>query len=58
LWRNTDAADVAFARKVTDGRYAFVEEGVVPPPADGAWVAPWQPGESTAKDVRRRIPPR
>jgi len=58
LWRNTDDRDVAFARKVTEGRYAFVEEGVVPPPTDGEWVAPWQPGESTAKDVRRRIPAR
>jgi alkylation response protein AidB-like acyl-CoA dehydrogenase len=58
LWRNTDDRDVAFARKVTEGRYAFAEEGVVPPPTDGEWVAPWQPGESTAEDVRRRIPPR
>jgi hypothetical protein len=58
LWRNTDGRDVAFARKVTEGRYAFVEDGVVPPPTDGEWVASWQPGESTAEDVRRRIPPR
>jgi hypothetical protein len=58
LWSNTDDRDVAFSRKVTDGRYAFLEEGVVAPPSDGDVVATWKPGESTATDVRRRIPPR
>jgi hypothetical protein len=57
LWDNTDALDVKVARRVLDGRYAFVEEGIVTPPSDGAWVAAWQPGPATADDVRRRIPP-
>jgi alkylation response protein AidB-like acyl-CoA dehydrogenase len=54
LWDNTDAVDVAAARRVVDGRYAFVEEGVLPVPDDGPWVAPWVPGPSTVEDVRRR----
>ena len=57
LWDNTDALDVKVARRVLDGRYAFLEEGIVTPPSDGAWVAAWQPGPATADDVRRRIPP-
>jgi hypothetical protein len=56
LWRNTDAGDVSFARKVSDGRYDFLEAGILPPGGDGPWVAGWEPGPSTASDVRRRIP--
>jgi len=57
LWENTDSLDVKAAQRVLDGRYAFLEEGIVAPPAEGAWVAAWQPGPSTVQDVRRRIPP-
>ena len=57
LWDNTDAVDVKVARRVLDGRYAFVEEGIISPPRDEAWVAAWQPGPATVPDVRRRIPP-
>ena len=57
LWDNTDSLDVKVARRVLDGRYAFLEEGVVTPVSDAAWVATWEPGPSTAEDVRRRIPP-
>ena len=56
LWRNTDGRDAGLARNVTEGRYAFLENGVIPLPADGVWVAPWAPGGPTATDVRRRIP--
>jgi alkylation response protein AidB-like acyl-CoA dehydrogenase len=56
LWTNTDSIDGAASRRVTDGRYAFLEEGVVPAPTAGEWVATWQPGASTSTDVRRRIP--
>lgn len=57
LWDNTDSIDARLARRVLDGRYAFLEEGVVNPPAQEAWVAAWQPGPATVRDVRRRIPP-
>jgi alkylation response protein AidB-like acyl-CoA dehydrogenase len=57
LWDNTDSLDVKVARRVLDGRYTFLEEGVLTTPTDGAWVAAWQPGPATVDDVRRRIPP-
>ncbi|GAA4462781.1 acyl-CoA dehydrogenase family protein [Phytohabitans houttuyneae] len=57
LWDNTDSLDSKVAKRVLDGRYEFVEDGVVPPPSTGAWVSTWEPGPSTAQDVRRRIPP-
>ncbi|HYN96497.1 MAG TPA: acyl-CoA dehydrogenase family protein [Pilimelia sp.] len=58
LWDNTDAADVRLAERILAGRYAFLEAGVVTPPADGDWVAGWEPGPSTEPDVRRRRPRR
>jgi alkylation response protein AidB-like acyl-CoA dehydrogenase len=57
LWDNTDSVDAKAARRVLDGRYAFLEEGIVTPAAAGAWVAGWEPGPATVDDVRRRIPP-
>ncbi|GIJ47108.1 acyl-CoA dehydrogenase [Virgisporangium aliadipatigenens] len=55
LWENTDAIDVKAAKRVLAGRYAFLEEGIVPPPATGDWVQKWQPGASTSDDVRRKL---
>jgi hypothetical protein len=57
LWDNTDAVDVAAARRIVDGRYVYLEEGVLPLPEQGDWVAAWQPGPSTERDVRRRVQP-
>jgi alkylation response protein AidB-like acyl-CoA dehydrogenase len=57
LWENTDGVDVEAARRVVGGRYAFLEQGVVPRSTENAWVAAWQPGPATVDDVRRRIPP-
>jgi alkylation response protein AidB-like acyl-CoA dehydrogenase len=57
LWENTDGVDVEAARRVAGGRYAFLEQGVVPRSTEHAWVAAWQPGPATVEDVRRRIPP-
>ncbi|MEU0549911.1 acyl-CoA dehydrogenase family protein [Micromonospora sp. NPDC005979] len=58
LWNNTDSVDTAAAKRILAGRYASVEEGVVTPSAELPWVARWEPGPSTAEDVRRRIPPK
>jgi len=57
LWDNTDSVDAKAARRVLDGRYAFLEEGIISPAAAGAWVAGWEAGPATVEDVRRRIPP-
>jgi alkylation response protein AidB-like acyl-CoA dehydrogenase len=56
LWRNTDAADVAAAKKVLAGAYTSLEQGVLPPPSEGEWVSSWTSGPSTVDDVRRHIP--
>ncbi|GAA0941545.1 acyl-CoA dehydrogenase family protein [Virgisporangium aurantiacum] len=55
LWSNTDAVDVKAAKRVVAGRYTFLEEGIIPPSTEGDLVQKWQPGESTEKDVRRRL---
>jgi hypothetical protein len=56
LWRNTDSRDVAVAKRVTEGRYAWMERGVLPVPDAGEWVSTWEVGASTETDVRRRVP--
>ncbi|MFO7249659.1 MAG: acyl-CoA dehydrogenase family protein [Actinomycetes bacterium] len=39
LWDNTDDTDRRIARRVLEGRYTFLEEGVLDPSIDGPWVA-------------------
>jgi alkylation response protein AidB-like acyl-CoA dehydrogenase len=56
LWDNTDSIDVSAAKRVLAGRYAFLEEGIVPDADEGEWVAPWTPGPAQTADVRRRLP--
>jgi alkylation response protein AidB-like acyl-CoA dehydrogenase len=56
LWRNTDPRDVALAKRVIEGRYAWMERGVLPVPESGEWVSTWDSGPSTEQDVRRRLP--
>jgi hypothetical protein len=55
LWDNVDAVEVAAAKRVLQGKYQSLEEGVVPAPAEGPSTADWEPGPSTATDVRRRF---
>jgi alkylation response protein AidB-like acyl-CoA dehydrogenase len=56
LWSNTDTTDWKLARRVSEGRYEFLEAGIMPLPTGGEWVAGWEPGPATVADVRRRIP--
>jgi hypothetical protein len=56
LWRNTDDADRRAARRLVNGDYAWLEDGILPLPETGSWVAGWSPGPSTEKDLSRRIP--
>ena len=55
LWDNTDARDVAAARKVLDGRYASLEEGILAHDDNRPWVASWASGPTQTQDVRRRL---
>ncbi|MFF5075795.1 acyl-CoA dehydrogenase family protein [Actinoplanes sp. NPDC000266] len=59
LWENNDSVDVRAAKRLVQGRYGLLEEGVIAPRRDeNPWVAAWEAGPSTAEDVRRRIPPK
>ncbi|WP_067903506.1 acyl-CoA dehydrogenase family protein [Nocardia vaccinii] len=52
LWDNTDDADTALARKILDGRYRWLENGVLDPSAGtGPWIAEWEPGPSTETNL-------
>jgi alkylation response protein AidB-like acyl-CoA dehydrogenase len=55
LWDNTDARDAAAARKVLDGRYASLEDGILIHDDERPWVASWASGPARTEDVRRRI---
>jgi alkylation response protein AidB-like acyl-CoA dehydrogenase len=56
LHANTDAGDYKRSKDIVAGRYAFIEEGILPAMSDGEWVATWEPGPSSETDVRRRLP--
>jgi alkylation response protein AidB-like acyl-CoA dehydrogenase len=55
LWKNTDAADAAVARRVLSGRYTWLEEGIIDPSIPGPWVAQTVPGPSKHENVHRHI---
>ncbi|MFI6932799.1 acyl-CoA dehydrogenase family protein [Streptomyces sp. NPDC050287] len=57
LDNNTDEADREVTGRVLDGRYAWLEDGVVDPSVDGAWIAEPDPGPSTAANLRRIVRP-
>lgn len=58
LWHNSDTSDRRLARRVLEGRYTKLEEGVRHIREDLPWVAPWKLGPATTPDVRRRLPKR
>ncbi|PNE38693.1 MULTISPECIES: acyl-CoA dehydrogenase family protein [Streptomyces] len=53
LWTNTDELDRKVVSGVLGGRYTWLEEGVVDPSGDGAWIAEAAPGRSTKDNARR-----
>jgi alkylation response protein AidB-like acyl-CoA dehydrogenase len=55
LWKNTDSADAALARRVLAGRYTWLEQGVIDPSIPGPWVAETPPGPSKQENVHRHI---
>ncbi|MCG5217107.1 acyl-CoA dehydrogenase family protein [Streptosporangium soli] len=55
LWDNSDTRDVRLARYVMDGRYPFLEEGILDPSLDGPWIASTEVGNAAAENVHRPI---
>ena len=62
LWSNDDDADYKAAQAVLDGRYTWIEEGIVDPSGDGPMIAS-QPDSSTTaprhltlRDARGTLP--
>jgi hypothetical protein len=55
LWTNTDGSDRHLAKAVLDGKVDWLEEGIVDPGREGAWIADATPGPSTADNVRRPV---
>lgn len=53
LWRNADDSDRTLARGVLDGRYTWLEEGILDPSIEGPWIA--QDGGTAKSDVHRVI---
>jgi alkylation response protein AidB-like acyl-CoA dehydrogenase len=58
LWHNTDAGDVRLAKDVLEGRYAWVEDGVLDPSeGTGPWIADSTPRAAEDGGVGRRMLP-
>ncbi|MFD5119300.1 acyl-CoA dehydrogenase family protein [Streptomyces sp. NPDC058385] len=55
LWHNTDELDRKVTKGVLGGSYTWLEEGVIDPSGDGAWIADATPGPSKRKNVRRPV---
>ena len=56
LWTNTDSSDVRLANDLLEGRYAWLEDGIVDQSeGTGPWIAHWEPGPSTETNLARRF---
>jgi alkylation response protein AidB-like acyl-CoA dehydrogenase len=53
LWQNSDDSDVALARGVLEGRYTWLENGIIDPSIEGPWIA--QDGGAADENVHRVI---
>jgi alkylation response protein AidB-like acyl-CoA dehydrogenase len=56
LWANTDGTDVRLANDILEGRYTWLEQGIIDQSeGTGPWIAPWEPGPSTEPNLARRF---
>jgi alkylation response protein AidB-like acyl-CoA dehydrogenase len=56
LWTNTDGTDVRLANDLLDGRYTWLERGIIDQSeGTGPWIAHWEPGPSTEPNLARRF---
>ncbi|MQA83796.1 MAG: acyl-CoA dehydrogenase [Streptosporangiales bacterium] len=54
LWENTDDLDRRLSRGVLEGRYIWLEDGVLDPSIEGPWIAEQAHGPSQKQDVHRK----
>jgi alkylation response protein AidB-like acyl-CoA dehydrogenase len=55
LWTNADDADVALTHGVLEGRYTWLENGVLDQSeGTGPWISEWTPGPSAYENLARR----
>ncbi|MGH3760726.1 acyl-CoA dehydrogenase family protein [Actinophytocola sp.] len=55
LWANTDDADSQLAAATLEGRYSWLEAGVLDQSeGTGPWIADWRAGASSERNVARR----
>jgi alkylation response protein AidB-like acyl-CoA dehydrogenase len=58
LWTNTDSSDVALTRDVLEGKYTWLEDGILDQSeGTGPWIAHWEPSASTETNLARRFLP-
>ncbi len=58
LWQNTDDTDGKIASGVLDGKYTWMEAGVLDQSeGTGPWISEWQPGASTEENVSKPFLP-
>jgi hypothetical protein len=56
LWTNTDSSDVQLTHDVLEGRYTWLEDGIVDQSeGTGPWIAHWEPSASTETNLARRF---
>ena len=56
LWDNTDDVDAGSPRAMLDGRYTWLEAGVLDPSeGTGPWIADWEAGASREHSVARKF---
>ncbi|UFQ18377.1 MULTISPECIES: acyl-CoA dehydrogenase family protein [Streptomyces] len=55
LWTNTDDLDRKVVKGVLSGTYTWLEEGIIDPSGEGAWIAEAAPGPSKRDNVHRPI---
>ena len=53
LWKNSDDSDWTLARGVLEGRYTWLENGIIDPSIEGPWIA--QDGGTANENVHRVI---
>jgi alkylation response protein AidB-like acyl-CoA dehydrogenase len=55
LWTNTDDTDRTATRHVLDGRYTWLEDGILDPSIPGPWIAEQAAGPSSASNLHRTV---